>query len=209
MKRTVWLVLCCVTGIAALYRLFVTTLPGQEVDQAVMTALQDVPSKAVTAAGWVGAAIVPLWGISIVTIAVLGLVRHRYRRYGSALLGIGGASLSTEVLKRLLPRPAIDEHPMTNSFPSGHVTAVTALVVALLVLAPVAARPVIARLGAIAVATTALSVVILQWHRPSDTAAAVLVAIGWGAIGVALGRGGARVVRRPAPVLAARVVALR
>ncbi|SDB93535.1 PAP2 superfamily protein [Raineyella antarctica] len=200
MKRTTWVVLCCAAGIAALYRIFVTTLPGQEVDQALMTHLPGLSAgaltpAAVTAAAWMAGAIAPLVGLVALVLVGMAIGRRQFRRYGSALLTIVGAMVTSELLKLVLSRPAIDELPMGNSFPSGHLTAVASVVVALVVLAPLRARAPLAKAGAVLVLAAGWSVVVLQWHRPSDVAAAILVAVGWGAIGSTIASSPGRHVR--------------
>ncbi|WOQ17245.1 phosphatase PAP2 family protein [Raineyella sp. W15-4] len=182
MKRTIWVVLGCVAGIATLWRTFVATPPGRELDQLVMVRLGEVPASWAVAAAWTGAVIAPVVALAAVVLVLLAVSGRRRRRYRVALLAIGGSVVTSEVLKLVLPRPGLDDGPMGNSFPSGHVAAIAAVVVVAVLLAPVGVRAIVAGIGSVVVSAAGLAVVVLQWHRPSDVAAAVLVAVGWGAL---------------------------
>ena len=199
MKRTIWVVLGCVAGIVALYRTFVETASGRELDQAVMVRLGQAPASWAAAAAWAGALIAPVVVLTVVALIPLAISGRRSRSYRAALLAIGGSIVTSEVLKRVLPRPGTDDGALGNSFPSGHVAAIAAVVVVVVLLAPVGARAVAAGIGGVAVAVAGLAVVILQWHRPSDVAAAILVAVVWGALASVLADVSGGAVRRVAP----------
>ncbi len=85
-----------------------------------------------------------------------------------------GAQGLTELLKTTLTRPGGD-----NSLPSGHVTLVASLVVALLMVLPPLLRVPVVLLGVPGVALAGLATMLVGWHRPSDVIAAVAVVVGW------------------------------
>ncbi len=79
------------------------------------------------------------------------------------------------VLKQSLDRPDLNGLVMHNSFPSGTLTAIAALVCAIVIVTPSRWRAVVAVNGALITIGTAISVVVLQWHRPSDVIGALLL----------------------------------
>lgn len=139
--------------------------------------------------------------VSVVAVAVvaagcvlLALVRRHWRSALGAVILIGGANVTTQVLKHgVLDRPDLGLG-VHNSLPSGHVTVVAASVAALLLVVPPALRASVAGLGTFAIALTGLSTIVAGWHRPADVIAALLVVLAWGAVGVVIAGG----VRAPA-----------
>ena len=136
--------------------------------------------------------------VSIGTVAVLAagcLLLAALRRHGRAALAaltvIVGANVTTQVLKHGVLDRADLGYGVHNSLPSGHVTVVAAAVAALLIVVPSAARASVAGLGTFATGLTGLSTIVAGWHRPADVVAALLVTLGWCAVGV-LVHGGRR-----------------
>lgn len=134
--------------------------------------------------------------IGAVAIACVGLAlaRGRVRLALGALAVIGGANVTTQVLKRTVLDRAdlVDGVVASNSLPSGHTTVVAAGVGALCLVSPRWLRPFVVPVGAFGVALTGASTVVAGWHRPSDVVAAVLVSLAWTA-GVAAVVGGRHV----------------
>ncbi|GAB2923339.1 hypothetical protein GCM10027047_20600 [Rhodococcus aerolatus] len=165
----VWLVQATAVG----------TATGQRVDQAVMVAAAGVPGLV----GRLTAALLDHLGPAEVAgvLAVLAVVvlRRGVPRAGSVAAGVLlGADLTTQLLKATLARPDLGLGT-SGSLPSGHVTFVAALAVAGVLVAAPRWRVVVGALGAVAVALTAVAVLVQQWHRPSDVVAALLVVAGW------------------------------
>lgn len=85
-----------------------------------------------------------------------------------------GANLVTQALKHLTaaPRPwslTADGHVVDPvSWPSGHVTAVTALAVCAVLCAPPVRQRLVALVGGAWAVAVAVGVVLLGWHMPSD-----------------------------------------
>jgi membrane-associated phospholipid phosphatase len=113
-------------------------------------------------------------------IALASLLAYRRKRLEAWLLGIGfcGAALMAHAIKRILawPRPALYplliELPVSDSFPSGHVTHATAffLCLVLIVRRQAPERAWWVACGAlVVVACVAASRIYLQVHFPSDT----------------------------------------
>lgn len=182
--RMRWLAVLGIVLTAVTYLLSTFTMLGQAVvDEAWLTRVSE-------GRGWLRASRLLLEFIDVgtvtgvvITLLVVTAVRGNWR-IGAALgIGLFGATASAELLKVVLPRPDLaprleammGEHA-ANSFPSGHVTIVTASVVAALVLLPAAHRLPLTLLGAVLVATVSCAVVAAGWHRPSDA----LGGLGWG-----------------------------
>jgi len=118
-------------------------------------------------------------------VLVLALRRGRPKLAIGAVAIVAGANLTTQVLKVLLahPRyqPILGPHQLGPvAFPSGHATAATSIALAFALVVPAGLRPLAAFLGAIFVAAIGISVLLLDWHFPSDVLGGILVALGWG-----------------------------
>ena len=75
-------------------------------------------------------------GIALLVMAVVAVARRRPGAAAAAVVLVLGAEGVTQALKTVLPR----EGPTENSLPSGHVTAIAALVLAALIVLPPALR---------------------------------------------------------------------
>ena len=172
----------CAGGFALAYLLFVVNPSGRALEDAALTP----PDGGGSLAG----ASLYLSGLGIVTVLVIALVRRRFRDALAVVGLLAGAIGGGQVLKLvLLSRPG----PDANSFPSGHVTACAAIVLALVLAVPQRLRPAATWVGAVVTSYVAASTVELGWHRFSDTIGALALC---GAIAVLVAD------RRPNPVAA-------
>lgn len=101
-----------------------------------------------------------------------------------------GSSASTEIIKALLAVPRhsalLDPQQVSpHSFPSGHSTAIMAIVLCAVLVAPRRWRPGVAILGAIVALSVSFSLLALKWHFPSDVIGGYLMAGTWTCFGVA------------------------
>jgi membrane-associated phospholipid phosphatase len=114
------------------------------------------------------------------------LVAGRPRAALAAAVLLGGSALTTQLLKQALaaqrPYPEIHYLPPA-SWPSGHTTAVVALVLALVI---VTRRAWVAAAGALLAAATAFSLLVQGSHYPTDIAGGCLVAGGWACLAALL-----------------------
>ncbi|WP_243400794.1 MULTISPECIES: phosphatase PAP2 family protein [Isoptericola] len=177
--------LLAVVALWLTYRVFVTTVPGQRLDELaffgaaygqgrlwqVAEPVLDVVSVAFVVGG-LGAAM------------AVALVRRRGVLALQVAVLVGGANLTTQLLKhQLLTRPdLLPGWNGENTLPSGHTTVAASVSVALLLATPRAWRPAVAVLGAAYTGATGVSTLIGQWHRPSDVVAALFVVLAWGAL---------------------------
>ncbi len=118
------------------------------------------------------------------TICLVAVFLRRPRQAVGALILIGGANLTTQLLKELLfhrryqPLLGLEQIGPTG-FPSGHSTAAMALALAVVLIVPRSWRWIVIVLGGALVAAVGASVVVLHNHYPSDVLGGWLVAAGW------------------------------
>ncbi|UJW34548.1 phosphatase PAP2 family protein [Saccharothrix sp. AJ9571] len=168
----------CVLAFAYTYWFFVLTESGQRVEDTALLAGR--PSTTDSVAGLLrDVDFVPLLGVTAVVLPLLALARRRYALAGGALVTLLGSLAAAQLLKlAVLPRPRLgdsDGAPGHNSFPSGHVTAAIAVLLATMLVLPRRYRVWAAIPGAVVVAWVAASTVVLGWHRLSDTLGAVFL----------------------------------
>ncbi len=171
-------------GVGAIYRLFVTTAAGQEVDELAFTG-------AAYGQGWLWLVAEPVLDVVsiafvVVAIGAAMLVAAARRRWVVAVqvaVLVVGANMTTQLLKhQLLERPdLLDGWNGPNTLPSGHTTVAASVSAALLLAIPRTWRPAVAVVGVLYTGATGVSTLVGQWHRPSDVIAALLVVLAWGA----------------------------
>lgn len=186
----VWLVttvLICIAMTLLVYQLGVHTTRGRLLDGAAFRGAVVARSR-VTDSVEAVLDIVSALALAVAVAAVVGiaLVRHRRRLAVAAVVLIVSSNVTTQLLKStLLTRPDLglqETTPATlNSLPSGHSTVALSVVVALLLVAPAALRPVVAVAGVAFASLTGLATLSAGWHRPSDAVAAFLVVGAWAA----------------------------
>lgn len=152
-------------------------------------------------------------GVGLVVILLLGVVRRTWWVALVTCAGIGGATVSTQVLKRIVINrpPTIGElaRISANSFPSGHATICTAVALGALLMTGQRWRRLAMVLAAAWVAFQCTGVVTSGWHRPSDTLAGYAVAMAWMAAAVwVLAATGQVSPERPRPLTSARTRSL-
>jgi len=182
-----WLVLvgaADAVGVVALWRFFVRTERGQEIDTIALTG-NSIGQRRV---GIITDTVLNTMSVvsiaaAIAAVVFIALLRGRIGLALVSLLFIAGANLTTQVLKAGLYRPiyGVDEarDQAGNSFPSGHTTAAAAVAVALVFVLPARVRGIGAVLGAAFAGLVGVATLSAGWHRPSDAVAAMLVVGGW------------------------------
>lgn len=163
-------------GVAGLlvFGLAVRTTGGQVVDQALM-----VRASASSASGFsavfVGM-IVPFLLVGGVLVVLLVMMEEQPVRLAARVAVVTcGPIVTAWWLKRSLDRPSLDGLVMHNSFPSGTLTAVAAVGCTAVLVTPRRWRPVVLVNTALLTMGTAVTVVVLRWHRPSDALGALLI----------------------------------
>jgi membrane-associated phospholipid phosphatase len=122
----------------------------------------------------------------LTAIAIAYRLRGARTAAGITLL-LGGANLTSQLLKPLLAYHRelyYTEFKLNNinnaSFPSGHATAAMALSLAVLIIVPRSYRPIAAVIGAAFTIAVTFSILILDWHFPSDVVGGYLIATAYG-----------------------------
>ena len=190
--------LLAAAGVVATYKVFIRTSLGQLVDTAAMRGgdvhhprVVEVLSRTLN-----GTTLVSLV-LACVAAAAIGVLRKRLDLAIAATVAVLGANASCQLLKTRLERPNLDDFPAPNSFPSGHTAAAASVAFALILVLPQAVRGMVALIGGGYVAIIAVATVWAEWHRPSDTLAAVLLVLAWYAFALFVARLGRR--RSPGP----------
>ncbi|WP_414937816.1 phosphatase PAP2 family protein [Amycolatopsis sp. cmx-11-51] len=162
------------------YVLFVHTSAGQLAENGVVRSAQ---SGRWSTMDWAGPLreqdMVLVLGIAAIILVALASLRRRPGLLVPALSVLVLPLITAQLLKLyVLERPELPDGgygPAHNSFPSGHVSAAMAILMALAFVLPQRFRPVIIGMGGVAVAWVASSTIALGWHRLSDTAGACLL----------------------------------
>ncbi|GIF03158.1 phosphatase PAP2 family protein [Actinoplanes siamensis] len=170
-------------GAWLVYRVFIRTGLGQTVDTAAMRGgdvrhqqVTEVLSRTLGATQLAALAVVCLVAVGV------GVLRRRLDLSIGAALLVVAANVAVQQLKAHLDRPDLDGSAMPNSFPSGHTAAAASVAFVLILVFPRALRGAMGLLGATYVTIVAVATVWAEWHRPSDTVAALLIVLACGAL---------------------------
>ena len=134
------------------------------------------------------------FGLSIAAAAGIALLRRRPALAVAVVIAMGGSVVLAEVLKAVLPRPALVDGPawlLRNSFPSGSTTVAAAIGVGLLVVAPGRLRWMALPASAVLAAFIGQATQVTGWHRAGDALGGVLLvlAVTSGVLAVLAARG--------------------
>lgn len=173
-----------VGSLALLVDFAVLSRRGQRLDLDAMDSVDGSSTTVKTILDGLGTVTIGTAALGLALCVVMALSRHRIAHAIGAVVIVGGANVTTQLLKReLIDRPDLGVgYLLDNSLPSGHTTVVLSLVVAALLVAPHRARLAVASAGALIVTVTGASTVVAEWHRPSDVLAAMLVVPVWAAM---------------------------
>jgi membrane-associated phospholipid phosphatase len=168
----------------AICRFFVATRHGQLLDTAALTGNRigqaHIRSLVLTVLDTITALSVV---VATAAVGFIALIRHRIAVAFGVVLLVAGANATTEILKRVIPRPELgvdlQRDAVGNSLPSGHTTIAASVAVALVLALPAGVRGIAAVLGAFGAAVVGVATLSAGWHRPSDAVAALLVVGGW------------------------------
>ncbi|MCH3975218.1 MAG: phosphatase PAP2 family protein [Bifidobacterium tibiigranuli] len=164
---------------AGVWWLGVHTMSGQNYDDAVYTGLRG------SIAGWFGplttmftnSSLVIGLSVAIIVVAVaVAALRRRWWLLGQMAV-VGLLFWAVHYLKDVLPRPFIVNTASSklNSAPSGHTLLAAAAGVLLLIAVGRAWRALAALLASVYAVLVGLSVIVGQWHRPTDVIMAILL----------------------------------
>lgn len=134
---------------------------------------EDLGSRAYHDVADLGSA--PVFAAGILVLATASWWRDRAR----ALAAVLGPALAVVVTERIA-KPLVGRHAVLggNSYPSGTVTAVAALAVLVVLVAPRLLRPLAALFSAVALLAVCVAVVGMRWHYPTDTLGGICIGAG-------------------------------
>lgn len=162
------------------YVLFVHTSAGQLAENGVVRSAQSGHWSTVDWAGPLREQdMVLVIGASALLLTLLAALRRKIGLLVPALSVLTLPLVTAQLLKLyVLERPDLPagaSGPGHNSFPSGHVSAAMAILMAAAFVLPQRFRPVMIGVGGLGVAWVASATIALGWHRLSDTAGACLL----------------------------------
>lgn len=137
--------------------------------------------------------------VIMAVVALTAMLRRRWLLALESVVVVGGANLSTQVLKyHLLHRPALlDWGSLTNnSYPSGHTTVAASGVVAAVLVAPKRLRSAVAVVGTLLMLAFGWGTLAAHWHRPSDVIGGYLVCLCWAFMALCVGAARQRLLGR-------------
>jgi membrane-associated phospholipid phosphatase len=174
----------CVVALVGLIDVALLSRRGQRWDLEAMNSVDGSSATVMTLLSGLGTVSIGTAAAGLAVCVAMALSRRRISHALGAVVVVGGANVTTQLLKHeLLERPDLGVgYALENSLPSGHTTVVLSLVAAALLVAPHSTRLTIATAGALAVTITGASTVVADWHRPSDVLAAMLVVPVWTAL---------------------------
>jgi membrane-associated phospholipid phosphatase len=176
-------------GVWVLWRVFVVTYTGQRVDQVAFEGSDFGDGRLWRVAEPLLEVVsIPFVALVLLSAVLIATVRRRWDLAVQVAVLMGGANLTTQLLKhQLIERDDLGFSPWSgNTLPSGHTTAAASVSAALLFVVPPRVRPWAAILGAGYTSATGVSTMVGEWHRPSDVVAAILVVLAWSALACAL-----------------------
>ncbi|XAS76130.1 phosphatase PAP2 family protein [Dermatophilaceae bacterium Sec6.4] len=187
-RSLVAVVVVCALVLVALVTVLVYTRTGARYDHRMEWALGGPPWLFYNIESRLQQVSVLRVGIAGVLLALVALGRRRVGLAAGALVLIGGATVTTQVLKNefiyRLPGAIVDDN--LPSMPSGHATVGVSISLALLIVLPASwqrsSLPVCTAVGYF----FGVGTVIGHWHRPGDVLAALAVCLGWTAVAFAV-----------------------
>jgi len=175
--RWILLVLASLLLLGGVYAVAVLTPTGQSVEDGI---LRSVDGSSLLRSGVALDAIsVPALGLAVLGLVAVALLRRRPAAAAQVVAIVAGATVTTQALKVLVPRPELTGDLYGNSFPSGHATIAVALLFAAMTSFGRHVRPLAFVLGTVFAALVAEQTVAYGWHRASDVVGACAVALFW------------------------------
>lgn len=176
----------CAASAFVLAALALDTPRGARVDEAIFAHVSGSSIAPVRAVGQRALDGISAGSIAIVVAvaAALALGTRRARAAVEAVVIVGAAIATTELLKRALPRVGLERArgEWRGTFPSGHATVAASVALALVAAVPPRLKPLTALAGAVYAAGIGSALLLLGWHLPSDVLGAYLVAGFWTAV---------------------------
>ncbi|MEE6271774.1 phosphatase PAP2 family protein [Georgenia sp. MJ206] len=176
-------------GVLALWWLFVTTAPGQRVEEIALEG-SSIGRWRLAEGTQAVLDVVSVPFLALVTLAgvAAAALRRQWLLAVAVPLMVGGANVATQLLKyEILTRPDVGmDSAHANSLPSGHTTVAASVAAVAVLVAPPRWRWLAALAGWGYAGGTGLATMVNGWHRASDVAAGLLVALAAAALALAV-----------------------
>lgn len=191
------MVALAVVVLMALVRWALHSLHGIRFDQRLMESLGASEQAWVRIIDVLTTITVGSTAVGLTVCLALGLMRRRWAASIGAVILVAGANVTTQVLKYHVFHRVDGGR---NTLPSGHTTVSLSLIIAAILVAPVAWRRILVPLGGFVATFVAAGTIAGHWHRPGDVLAGQAVCLGWAAVAVTV----AVLAQRRAPARFAR-----
>ena len=162
---------------AATYALLVTTQTGQIVDNEVMERFGVLTGNEQPRPGLLGEIQIQVLLLAGVVLAMICMGRRSWRLFVYACAVILATTGIAIALKAGLPRPALGVGAAHNSYPSNTVAAFTSVALSLAAVVSPGWQRTVRHAGMVVVLVIGVTVIALQWHRPSDVIGGILIAV--------------------------------
>lgn len=176
------MIVAATTVLAILVRYCLHSYRGIRWDERLMSAWQVSEQTRVAVARVLVLVTVPSVAVLLVLCVAIALLRKRVAIAVGAVVLIGGATVTTQILKyqvfERLP------HAGENSLPSGHTTVAVSVCLALVLVVPASWRLLVAPAAAAVGCAAGIATIVGSWHRPGDVVAGLAVCTAW--LGIAL-----------------------
>lgn len=177
-------------GFAAVYAAFVLTTPGQRLENlALLGAELRSEAERARSLAFLSQISVASLALAMALAFITGIARRRPGLGALAAAVMGVSVLLAELLKLVLPRPALVDGAswiLRGSFPSGSAAVATSIAVAALIVAPDRTRWLILPVAALVAVLVGDAIQVAGWHRLSDSLGASLLVVAVAGAGLAL-----------------------
>ncbi|MGN6413812.1 phosphatase PAP2 family protein [Flexivirga sp.] len=196
---------CAVLGLFVVVRYAIHSVRGFHFDDRMMLSLGTTPAAWWRILDVLGLVTDVSVALCLAVCVVVAMLQRRWAVAISAGVLIGGANITTQVLKYQV----LQSVSPPNTLPSGHTTVGLSLALAAVIVASYRWRPLVTAGAALVATFVGAGTVSAHWHRPGDVLAAGMVCLGWAAVALAIVGGLQRRVpvgRRPVRLAAASVL---
>jgi membrane-associated phospholipid phosphatase len=190
-RLTLALAIALTVAAGALWLAAFRTLTGARIDATIMTGFVGLGGPRVDRLADAVAHLADPTPFALATVAIVTAALVRLRPWLAVMTGVVliGANATTQALKVLTAEPRLAS-AMTGgyvdaaSWPSGHATAAMTMALCAAVVVPSRWRPFVLALGGVLTIAVGYSVLVLEWHLPSDVLGAFCVASVWSLLGI-------------------------
>ena len=190
-RLTLALAIALTVAAGALWLAAFRTLTGARIDATIMTGFVGLGGPRVDRLADAVAHLADPTPFALATVAIVTAALVRRRPWLAVMTGVVliGANATTQALKVLTAEPRLAS-AMTGgyvdaaSWPGGHATAAMTMALCAAVVVPSRWRPFVLALGGVLTIAVGYSVLVLEWHLPSDVLGAFCVASVWSLLGI-------------------------